>query len=265
MKLENNFTVPANVETTWRAFNDPETVAPCFPGATLNSAEGDSFTGTVKVKLGPISLTYKGKGSFVERDEANHRVVIDAQGSDSRGNGTANAHVTGTLTAEGDSQTSVKMITDMTITGRPAQLGRGLISDVSDRIVAQFSSALADRLGEAGSAAAASPTPTTASPSPSSEATTASPSPSSEPTTAAARPSPKPRTSGPSEPATSETPPPPSQAMANGASRARSSRVEAIDLLDAAGAPVLKRLIPAAVGFALLLIVFVLLRRRRSR
>ncbi len=263
MKLENNFTVPADVDTAWRAFNDPATVAPCFPGATLVSTEGDSFTGTVKVKLGPISLTYKGKGTFVERDEANRRVVIDAQGSDSRGNGTATAHVTGTFTPKGDSQTAVNMVTDMTITGRPAQLGRGLISDVSDRIVAQFSSALADRLGEARSSDAAGTGTAEAAP--------------AEP------PSPRPRASKDAGPATAEPPaavasgttstetpetaappPPASQAMTNGASRERSSQVEAIDLLDAAGAPVLKRLIPV-VGVVLLVVVFVLLRRRRSR
>ncbi len=244
MKLENNFTVPADVDTTWRAFNDPETVAPCFPGATLDSTEGDSFTGTVKVKLGPISLTYKGKGTFVERDEANHRVVIDAQGSDSRGNGTASAHVTGTLTPEGDSRTAVKMVTDMTVTGRPAQIGRGLISDVSDKIVTQFSSALADRLGAGDSTDA----PTDSTTADASAGDVQRPAPSAAST----------------ETPTSAGAPAPSQVRADGASRSRSSEVEAIDLLDAAGAPVLKRLMPV-LGVALLVVVFVLLRRRRSR
>ena len=101
MKLENNFTIDAPVEKAWEALNNPETVAPCFPGATLTRYEGDSFTGTVKVKLGPIAMTYKGKGTYVSRDEAAHEVVIDANGRDSRGNGTANAKVTASLAADG--------------------------------------------------------------------------------------------------------------------------------------------------------------------
>ena len=94
MKLENNFTIDVPIDTAWEALNNPETVAPCFPGATLTSYEGDSFAGTVKVKLGPIAMTYKGKGTYVSRDEDAHEVVIEANGRDSRGNGTANATVT---------------------------------------------------------------------------------------------------------------------------------------------------------------------------
>lgn len=236
MELENNFTVPAGIDATWQAFNDPEMVAPCFPGATLQSFEGDSFTGTVKVKLGPISLTYKGKGTFVERDEANHRIVIDAQGRDSRGNGTAGAVVTGTLTPQGDSETAVKMITDMTITGRPAQFGRGMISDVSDRIVGQFSAALAERLRGATEAAE-----------PAAEASTSSDS--------AQRPSPTVRPAPAAQPS----------AASNGTFRPRASEVEAIDLLDTAGAPLLKRLIPVLTGVAAVLVALLLRGRRRRR
>ena len=138
MQLENKFTIEAPLDKAWAALNTPETIAPCFPGATLTEYEGDSFTGTVKVKLGPISLTYKGKGTYVERDDAAHRVVIEAAGRDSRGNGTANATVTGSLEADGPDKTAVTMVTDMTITGRPAQFGRGVISDVADKIIGQF-------------------------------------------------------------------------------------------------------------------------------
>jgi carbon monoxide dehydrogenase subunit G len=130
MQLENKFTIEAPLDKAWAALNTPETIAPCFPGATLTEYEGDSFTGTVKVKLGPISLTYKGKGTYVERDDAAHRVVIEAAGRDSRGNGTANATVTGSLEADGPDKTAVTMVTDMTITGRPAQFGRGVMTDV---------------------------------------------------------------------------------------------------------------------------------------
>ena len=104
MKLENNFTIDAPVEKAWQALNNPETVAPCFPGATLTSYEGDSFAGTVKVKLGPIAMTYKGKGTYVSRDEAAHEVVIEANGRDSRGNGTANATVTALAGGRGGRQ-----------------------------------------------------------------------------------------------------------------------------------------------------------------
>ena len=146
MKLENNFTIDAPVEKAWEALNNPETVAPCFPGATLTSYEGDSFTGTVKVKLGPIAMTYKGKGTYVSRDEAAHEVVIDANGRDSRGNGTANATVTASLAAEGADRTVVSMVTDMTITGKPAQFGRGVIADVADKIIGQFAACVARKL-----------------------------------------------------------------------------------------------------------------------
>jgi uncharacterized protein len=146
MKLENNFTIDAPIDTAWEALNNPETVAPCFPGATLTHYEGDSFAGTVKVKLGPIAMTYKGKGAYVSRDEVAHEVVIDASGRDSRGNGTANAKVTGSLTADGPDRTTVSMVTDMTITGKPAQFGRGVISDVADKIIGQFAACVARKL-----------------------------------------------------------------------------------------------------------------------
>src|SRR3954447_20610470 len=165
MKLENNFTIDAPVEKAWEALNSPETVAPCFPGATLTEYEGDSFTGTVKVKLGPIAMTYKGKGTYVTRDEAAHEVVIDASGRDSRGNGTATAKVTASLAADGPDKTAVSMVTDMTITGKPAQFGRGVISDVADKIIGQFSACVAQKLGaeEAAVPAATAPSSTASS------------------------------------------------------------------------------------------------------
>src|SRR5690349_9984166 len=146
VKLENEFTVPVDIDTVFDALNDPEKVTPCFPGATLDSHEGDDFTGTVKVKLGPISMTYKGKGTFVERDKTNHKVVVDAQGRDSRGNGTASAKATLTMTDEGG-KTKVNVLTEMQVTGKPAQFGRGVMSDVGDKILGQFASSLADEFG----------------------------------------------------------------------------------------------------------------------
>ena len=157
MKLENNFTIDAPVEKAWQALNNPETVAPCFPGATLTSYEGDSFAGTVKVKLGPIAMTYKGKGTYVSRDEAAHEVVIEANGRDSRGNGTANATVTASLAAEGADRTAVSMVTDMTITGKPAQFGRGVIADVADKIIGTFAACVARKLAPPAEVAADEP------------------------------------------------------------------------------------------------------------
>ena len=148
MELEHQFTVPASVEVTWAAFNDPGRVAPCFPGATLTSVDGDEFTGSAKIKLGPIALQYNGTGRYVERDESAHRAVIEAKGKDKRGNGTANATVTAQLSADGDS-TSVLVTTDLAVTGTPAQFGRGVMQDVSDKLLGQFVTCLQSTLGEA--------------------------------------------------------------------------------------------------------------------
>ena len=112
-------------------------MAACFPGAVVTSVEGDTFTGTCKVKLGPIALVYNGTGTFVEKDESAHRMVIDAKGKDKRGNGTAGAHVTATMVAQGTS-THVEVLTDLNITGKPAQFGRGVMQDVSDKLLGQF-------------------------------------------------------------------------------------------------------------------------------
>jgi carbon monoxide dehydrogenase subunit G len=148
VQLENTFTVPVPVERAWAVLLDIERVAPCMPGATLTSADGDEFAGTVRVKLGPVSMTFKGSGRFVERDEAAHRVVISASGADSRGGGTARATVTALLVAA-DGGTEVKVVTDLDITGKAAQFGRGLIGDVSGRLIGQFATCLATQLASA--------------------------------------------------------------------------------------------------------------------
>ncbi|HEV7978241.1 SRPBCC family protein [Amycolatopsis sp.] len=146
MKLDHQFTVPAPLDEVWKAVIDPERVAPCMPGATLTKVEGDAFTGTVKVKMGPISLLYKGSGEFLEKDESAKKVVIKASGKDSRGSGTAAATVTLTLTADGES-THGAVVTDLAITGKPAQFGRGLISEVGGKILDAFVECLSSKLG----------------------------------------------------------------------------------------------------------------------
>jgi carbon monoxide dehydrogenase subunit G len=154
MDLRHEFTVPATLEETWDAFNDIESVAECFPGATVNSVEGDTFQGSCKVKLGPIALVYNGSGTFVEKDETARRMVIDAKGKDKRGNGTAGAHVTATMTQEGTS-TRVEVLTDLNITGKPAQFGRGVMQEVSDKLLGQFTACLEQKVGDASAATAA--------------------------------------------------------------------------------------------------------------
>ncbi len=154
MDLRHEFTVPASLEETWEAFNDIESVAVCFPGATVSSVEGDTFQGSCKVKLGPIALVYNGSGTFVEKDESTHRMVIEAKGKDKRGNGTAGAHVTATMTDAGGS-TRVEVITDLAITGKPAQFGRGVMQDVSDKLLGQFTACLEKKVGDASAATAA--------------------------------------------------------------------------------------------------------------
>ncbi|MEV6826508.1 SRPBCC domain-containing protein [Amycolatopsis sp. NPDC051102] len=153
MRLDHEFTVPAPIDEVWQAVVDPERVAPCMPGASLTKVEGDKFSGTVKVKLGPISLLYKGNGEFLEKDEAARKVTIKASGKDSRGAGTAAATVTLTLT-EADGGTHGAVATDLAITGKPAQFGRGLISEVGGKILDTFAGCLSGKLASPEGAAA---------------------------------------------------------------------------------------------------------------
>lgn len=168
MDLRHEFTVPTGVEETWAHFNDIASVAECFPGAVVTSVEETTFTGTVKVKLGPIALVYGGSGTFLEKDEDAHRFVVEAKGKDKRGNGTAGATVTLTMAPSGESgSTDVVVVTDLSITGKPAQFGRGVMQDVSDKLLGQFVACLEQRLSAdpapAGDAADAPPTPAEAS------------------------------------------------------------------------------------------------------
>lgn len=149
MRLEHNFVVPVPVEQAWQALLDVERVAPCMPGATLGEVHGDEFTGTVKVKLGPMALTYAGNATFTEKDADAHRVVISAAGKEKKGAGTAKATVTATLAEQG-SQTAVHVITEFTITGRPAQFGRGVLQEVSNKLLDEFATRLSDQLSGTG-------------------------------------------------------------------------------------------------------------------
>jgi uncharacterized protein len=147
VELQHSFSVPIGIEEAWEAFTDIERIAPCLPGAAITSVDGDEFTGTAKVKLGPISLQYAGKGTWVSRDRDAYSAVIEAQGKDKRGNGTAGATISAHLEPEGTS-TRVVVDTELKITGRPAQFGRGVIQDVGGKLLDQFAACLVTRLVE---------------------------------------------------------------------------------------------------------------------
>ncbi|RSD23809.1 SRPBCC family protein [Amycolatopsis eburnea] len=236
MRLDHEFTVPAPIGEVWQAVVDPERVAPCMPGATLTKVEGDAFSGTVKVKLGPISLLYKGNGEFLEKDEAAHKVTIKASGKDARGAGTASATVTLTLT-ESDGGTHGAVATDLAITGKPAQFGRGLISEVGGKILDTFAGCLSGKLAPE-PAAAPSPEP--------------APEPAVKPAPTTAEINTEPRPSAPQ----SDRPPLHSVPAA--------PETEAIDLLDYAGQSVLKRLAPVLLGVAVVAGVVAIVRALRK-
>lgn len=245
MDMEHSFTVEAPIAEVWSAFLEPARVAPCFPGATLTSSDETSFTGTVKVKLGPIAMLYKGVGEFVDTDEATHTATIDAKGKDSRGNGQANAKVTAILTEEGPTTTNVVVKTDLSITGKPAQMGRGLIIEVGGKIIGQFADCLSQRLG-ADAAAAEEP--------PAAETAQAAAAPRPGPKKAAATGARKAAATGAKPAATGAKP------AATGAKTAAVTEFkprprpvypptpDAIDLLDSSRSAVLKRLVPVLVG-----------------
>ena len=154
MELNNEFRVAVPAAKTWEVLTDVERVAPCLPGATLLSVDGDEFTGAVKVKVGPITVSYQGDAAFLEKDASAQRVVLKANGKETRGNGNAAAIVTAQLKDEGDA-TSVVITTDLTISGKAAQFGRGVLADVAGSLIAQFAKSLeADMLGGAPAPAA---------------------------------------------------------------------------------------------------------------
>ena len=142
MKLENRFTVPVPKAQAWKVLLDVERIAPCMPGATLTGREGDAFSGTVKVKVGPINLTYGGAATFLSLDEVAGVAVIEGAAKETRGTGTAKALVTMRLVDKGQT-TDVEVDTDLNVTGKPASFGRGVLADVSSKLVDQFAASLA--------------------------------------------------------------------------------------------------------------------------
>ena len=236
MDLNSTFEVTRPIDEAWAVLTDLERIAPCLPGAQLTEVEGDDYRGFVKVKVGPITAQFKGTANFVERNDQDHKAVLSGKGRDTRGAGNASALITAKLEAVSDSITRVNVDTDMKITGKFAQFGRGVMADVSANLMDQFAQNLAEMLAEdatekSGEAVIADAGAVDASID-DGEADT--------------------------EAASGEA-----TAPQSGARKIDMPESEAIDLIDAAGAPVLKR----AATLAAVVVAFLLLRRllRRSR
>ncbi|MCK2221428.1 SRPBCC family protein [Actinomadura sp. ATCC 31491] len=262
MRFEHEFTVPVPVEQAWAVLLDVERVAPCLPGATLDVHEGDEFTGRMKVKVGPITVTYRGSARFEDVDKDSYSLTIAASGKEARGSGTASATVRARMSPRED-VTAVAVETTFHVTGRPAQFGRGVISEVGARLLDRFAGNLAELLSEPKEQPREQPKEQLKEQPEQVEAEqavveeqaesreegreegreerhlTAVPSPEPEPAAAPARAQGTVRTS-------------------------RSPDEEALDLLEIAGQPVLKRLAPVAGAVvALLILVWVIRRLRR--
>lgn len=154
MELVHDFSVPVPAAQAWDLLTDVQKIAPCLPGAAITSVDGDTFEGGMKVKVGPIGMTFKGGGAFVEKNDSARRAVIEAKGRDAKGNGGAQATVTATLD-EHDGVTDVHVVTNLNVTGKAAQFGGGVMKDISNRMLAQFADNLGQMIGSGGTAAAA--------------------------------------------------------------------------------------------------------------
>lgn len=241
MRLEHEFTVPVPVEQAWDVLLDVERVAPCMPGATIESVQGDSFTGKVKVRVGPVTVAYTGTASFLEKDAETRRVVVQAKGRETRGAGTAAATVTAVLN-QVDDGTKVNVETDLAITGRPAQFGRGVMDEVGAKLLGQFADCLADRLG------AGEPAPAAEEAAGAAAAISGEPSEAGEPAAGA------PTAGGPTA---GEAAPP-------GAGPQERPTPDTINLVQVAGGSIAKRVLPVVAVIAGAIIVWVVVRGLRG-
>ena len=228
IELDNSFTVPVPPEQAWDVLLDVERIAPCMPGASVTSVEGDEIAGQVKVKLGPLSLSYKGTAKFTEKDPASHTIAIEATGKETRGAGTASATVHASLKPDGaEGQTTVSIHTSLNVTGRPAQFGRSLLPEVSGKLIDQFAAnlrALIDSTSNSAEAGAAPAQDAAATGDAGSAATAAG--------TAAATQA----TAAPAQPV------------------AQLQQEDSLNLIKLVGGPVLKRVLPIVLGAALIAI-----------
>jgi carbon monoxide dehydrogenase subunit G len=244
MELDHDFTVPVPVDQAWPVLLDVERIAPCMPGATLDSIDGDDFTGRLKVKLGAMTITYKGTARISSRDGQARTVTIEGSGKESRGSGTASATVQAQLHDEGE-HTRVTVHTKLNVTGRPAQFGRNILSEVGGKLIGRFADNLAAELARDDSADAAAPAGPTAE---------SGPAESGPAGTGAAA-------------STGTTPQTAPVADIGAAPKARPQAArpsaEAIDLLEFAGPSIAKRAVPVLVGLAMLWTLRRLFRRSK--
>ena len=161
MEMDHSFTVPVSPDRAWDVLLDVERIAPCMPGATVDDFDGEVVTGRIKVKVGPVSLTYRGTAKFTERDPDARVIVLEASGKETRGSGTASATVRAALEPEsGGEATSASMHTTMNVTGRPAQFGRGVMVEVGGKLVEQFAQNLRQLIAEEGASGGSNATAT---------------------------------------------------------------------------------------------------------
>jgi uncharacterized protein len=243
-KLLNEFTVNRPIDETWNVLTDVERIAPCMPGAALEEIEGDVFRGVVKVKLGAISTAFKGQANFIERDDAAHRAVLKGEGRDTTGKGNASALITAKLESIDEGTTKCFVETDLHITGKVAQFGRGIMGDVSKKLMNQFATNLNTMLDQ-------QPTIAQSGPKPAESAATDAP----------ANPAPAEKASGNGATGAAAA----AEAPKTGASSVRKINGPAaapIELSDVAGSAILKRALPLVGGLVLLWIIVRRLSRR---
>jgi len=247
IELDNSFTVPVPPEQAWDVLLDVERIAPCMPGASVTSVDGDEIQGQVKVKLGPLSLSYKGTAKFIEKDQAAHSISIEATGKETRGAGTASATVQASLAqADGPGETLVAIHTSLNVTGRPAQFGRSLLPEVSGKLIAQFATNLQAMINADGAATAETAAPATAAPE------------TAAPETAA------PETGEASAVAEAPTATPaPATPVAARPTAPVIKREESLNAFTFVVIPILKRLVPVAAAGAVLAIALRRLRRKK--
>ncbi len=237
MELNDSFEVAHPIDKVWGVLTDVERVAPCLPGAQLTGSDGNVHEGFIKVKLGPITSQYKGTATFAERDDTAHKLVLSASGRDTRGAGNASAQITVALEALSESSTKVNVETDLTITGKVAQFGRGVLADVSRKLMGQFADNLAELVATDASGAEQTEQ--------ADQAETAENADDAERVENADA-----ATSEEADAPAASTPP---------KEAAPIKEVEAVDILSVAGAPMMKRLIPAIIVLAVVIVVVVLI------
>jgi carbon monoxide dehydrogenase subunit G len=275
IELDHSFTVPVPPDQAWDVLLDVKTIAPCMPGATVDEVDGDVVNGRIKVKVGPVSLTYKGTAKFTERNPETRVVVVEAAGKETRGAGTASATVRASLAPEASgSGTEVTMHTTMNVTGRPAQFGRGVMVEVGGKLVEQFAANLAKLIaGDTGSGGDAGSAPAGTSSAGSSSAgsgNTGSGDAGSSVSAADADGASKPGASadartGNGHGGAAVTAAAGSAAAAPVASTSAPAQEDSLNLVKLAGPVILKRLVPVAAGAAALAVLSRLLWRLRHR